>query len=99
MQSQGTEHLNVFFIHLRSEFDAFFHGLRQEEVEPNAEVFAQHGIFPAGTDQGRPVVFHRAVHRAAFGYAAADNALDAILSHEVQRPLGAALNGLPALHG
>src|SRR5204863_5100973 len=38
-----------------------------------------------------------AVHRAAFGRTAADQPLDAVLRHEVERPFAAALDRLPAL--
>ena len=38
------------------------------------------------------------VHRPALGRAAAHDALDAVRRHEVHRALGAALDGLPALH-
>ncbi len=36
------------------------------------------------------------MHRSALGRAAADQALDAVLGHEIERPLGPALNRLPA---
>ena len=39
---------------------------------------------------------HDVVHRAALGRAAADQALDAVLGHEVERPIAAALDRLPA---
>ena len=41
-------------------------------------------------------VEHGLVHRPALGRAAADEALDAVLCHEVERPLAAALDRLPA---
>ena len=68
-------------------------------MEADAEVFTQLGIGPAGPDQRCPIVFHGRVHDATLGHPAADDSLDAVLGHEIQRSLGAALDGLPALYG
>ena len=52
----------------------------------------------ADTRIRRLEVHHRLVHRAALGRTAADDAANAVLRHEVERALRAALDRLPAFH-
>ena len=56
-------------------------------------------VHVSGADHGVAVAVDHAVHGAALGHAAADDALDVVLDHEVQRALRAALDRLPALDG
>ena len=67
-------------------------------METDAQSLAEFGVGLAGPHQGVTVAGHDGVHGAAFGDAAAEDPLDPMLDHEVQGPLGAALDGLPALH-
>ncbi len=66
-----------------------------EEVEAEAQPLAELEVHAFLGMRLLPVE-HDVVHRPAFGRAAADHALDAVLGHEVERALGRALHRLPA---
>ena len=68
------------------------------EMEADAQAFTELGVGFSGAHQRIAVTGHDAVHYSTLGHATAQDPLDAVLGHEVQSPLGAPLDGLPALH-
>src|SRR5207249_262649 len=67
-------------------------------MESDAEPLAQRGLAPGPTVRVT-VGLDDGAHGSAFGHAAPDEALDAVLGHEVHAARGRALDRLPALHG
>src|SRR5206468_7944136 len=78
--------------------DALLDAVRDVEREPDAEVAAQPGLL-AGAGPGFPKRVHDLLVGAALRGAAADDALDVVPGHEVQRAWAGADHRLPALDG
>ena len=97
-QTQRPEHFEVLLVVLARLPRRFLNRGRNLEMEAHRQILAQLGLRLAVPPQGIPVGVHNPVHRPAFRRTPADDALDAHLRHKLQRPPGAALNRLPALH-
>src|SRR5206468_12718937 len=97
-ESEGREHLHVLLEEGRGLLDALLHAVRDVEREPDAKVTAQLRL----PSHAGPRVTERAddfLVGPSGGGAAADDALDPMLGHEVERTLARADHGLPAFHG
>ena len=97
-EPQRPEHLQILLVVLAGLADALFAAVGDVEVKPEAEAFTEGEVAPQASVRLLPPHDHF-VHGAAFGRAAAHDALDAVGGHEVDGPPGPSLNRLPALDG
>src|SRR5215472_9558957 len=96
-ETQLAEHLHVFFVKFGSLADPLLAVLGKIEMESEAQPLAHFEVDAAPLMRLLPAQ-HDAVHRAALGRPAADEAPDSVLCHKVHGSRGAALNGLPAFY-
>src|SRR5918994_2237635 len=97
-EAEGGEHLDVLLEERRRLFDALLDAVGDVERVADAEVAAQLGFASSASPRLAEGVDYL-VAGPTGRRAAADDALDAVLGHEVQRPRAGADDGLPALDG
>src|SRR6185437_5582792 len=93
---QFTEHLHVLFVVRRRLADRLLAALGNVELVAERQTLAEFDV-DAAPLVGRLEPEHVAFDRAAFGRAAADDAADAVLRHEIEGAVGPALDRLPTL--
>ncbi len=94
-QAQLAKHLHVFFVVFRRLAHAVLAALGDVELEAERQLLAEFEL-DAATRVGGLEPDHVPLDSAALGRAAADHARDAVLGHEVESALRAALDRLPA---
>ena len=98
-EPQRAEHLEILLEEPLGLLHRLLDAGSKVEVEADADAFTRLWVLVTGPDHCVPVAVDDAVHGAALGHASSNDALYAVLDHEVQRPLRAALDWLPALDG
>src|SRR5439155_17864328 len=97
-EAERREHLDVLLEERRRLLDALLDAVGDVERVADAEVAAQLGL-PSGAGARLTEGTDHLVAGATGRGASADEALDAVLGHEVERPLAGADHRLPALDG